>query len=115
MLVRETPWRTAETGAFKIKSHQGYLYSLKLLLHSASLKKLLIILLPHNPLLINNLIILNLILIGMFVFFLAGYMLPQYHYFGKKTPFFRSEFSVTVCVESSSDFSILTHVSTVLP
>lgn len=33
---------------------------------------------------IDNLIILNLILIGMFALFLGGYMLPEYHSFGEK-------------------------------
>lgn len=64
---------------------------------------------------IDNLIILNLILIGMFALFLGGYMLPEYHSFGgkKRKPFYGSKFSVTVGMENS-DFSILTHVSVVL-
>lgn len=63
---------------------------------------------------IDNLIILNLILTGMFALFLGGYMLPEYHSFGKKKKtFYGSKFSVTVGMKNS-DFSILTHVSVVL-
>lgn len=112
---RNTMKNCRKRGAFKIKSHQGYLCSLKLFLYSALLKKLLILLWPHYPLLINNLIILNFILIGMFAFFLAGYMLPEF-FLGKKKKktFYGSTFSVTVGVKNSSDFSIFTNVNTVL-
>lgn len=72
--------------AFRVKSHQSYLltFSEKNVSIFCFIKKFLVLIWPHYPLLTNNLIILNLILIGTFAFFIAGYSLPEYQFFGKK-------------------------------